>query len=285
MGTRFNTVIPNHDEELCEKFFRLSEIEVKRIEAKLSFFDKDSIVSQINREASEREVFLDEEMFEILQICLDYQRLTYGAFDITMRRLIEFYFQNPDAIETSLRSCVNSIKLNPTTKSVHYTNNETQIDFGGFGKGYALTKVKKLLDEQNIPSAFISFGESSIMTKGNHPSGHGWKVGINDYSSNSDSAFTFNLFDESLSTSSNYFIDDSGDLIFKANVIDPTTGNLKREIETVSVKSTSPLECEILSTALINLSHDKIAYLKNEFRCIEIVRINYFNSNKSVICY
>lgn len=285
MGTRFNAVIPKEDDEICERLFRMIESEVKRIEAKLNYFDKASTVAQINEHAFHREIKLDDEMFEILLVCFDYHKLTFGAFDITMRRVVEYYNQNPEADVSNLGSRMDSILLNRDAKSIRFADEEAKIDLGGFGKGYTLSRVKKILDDSPIESAFISFGESSILAKGNHPNGKGWRVGLNDYLSNSTTAYTFDLYDESFSTSSNYFKDDTGQLVFKTNVINPITGNLKREIETVSVKSASPLECEIFSTAFMNLTDEQIAFIKKEFKSIEIVRINYFNNEKTITCF
>lgn len=281
MGTRFNTVIPNADEELCERLFRMIQSEVKRIEAKLNYFDTGSIVAQINEQAFLSEVKLDDEMYELFSICLDYHNLTFGAFDITMRRIVEYYNQNPEAAESKLGSRMNSVILNRNSRSIRFSDKEAKIDFGGFGKGYALSRVKKLLDNSPIESAFVSFGESSILSKGNHPNGRGWKVGINDYWTD-DTAYSFDLFNESISTSSNYFKDDTGQLIFKVNVINPITGDLKRVREIVSVKSVSPLVCEILSTAFMNLTDEQITSIKNELKNIEAVRINYSNDRKII---
>jgi len=282
MGTRFNAVFPNADDELCERLFRMIENEVKRIEAKLSCFDKGSLLAQINDQAFRHEKKLDDEMFGILCLCVEYNKKTFGAFDITMRRLVEHYEKNPQANDTNLGSCFSSIILNHDVKSISFLDEETKIDLGGFGKGYALSRVKKILDDSPIENVFISFGESSVLAKGNHPSGKGWKVGINDYSSNNNSAYTFDLMNESISTSSNYFKDDSGQLIYKTNIINPKTGLLKRDIETISVKSVSPLECEVLSTAFMNLTDEQIILIKNDFNELEVVKINYLNSKKTI---
>lgn len=282
MGTRLHVVFPNADEELCERLFRMIENEVNRIELKLSYFLSESFVSKINNEALRAAVKLDSEMLEIFKLCLDYNKLTLGAYDLTMRRLVDFFKQNPDATETNLASCMQFIELDEEKNTIQFTDEGTKIDLGGFGKGYALEKVRRMINDTPIENAFISFGESSILTKGKHPSGNSWQVGINDYSNSGESVYTFELENGSVSTSSNYFVDDSGQLQIKINVINPITASIKKEIETISVKSKSPLEAEILSTALFNLSDEQIAFVKEKLNKIEIVKINYCNGETSI---
>lgn len=280
MGTRLNVVLPNADDELCERLFRMIENEVNRIELKLSYFIPESFVSRINNEAFESEVKLDPEMWEILNQCLDYNKLTFGAFDITMRRLVDFYRQNPDEAKTDFTSCMKCIQLDEIENTIRFTDENTKIDLGGFGKGYALEKLQKLITDSPLESAFISFGESSIFAKGKHPSGKVWQVGLNDYINSGHSVYTFELENGSVSTSSNYFLDDAGQLKFKTNVVDPITGSIKKEIETVSVKSRSPLEAEILSTAMLILNNEQISAVK--INKVEIVKISYHNGEASI---
>lgn len=282
MGTRMNVVLPHSDEELCERIYKMIKHEVERIEIKLSYFLPHSLVSEINNRAYEADLKVDSEMWQILKICLDYNRLTFGAFDITMRKLVAFYKLNSDLDETELTSCMENIKLNDDLQSIRFLDDSTKIDFGGFGKGYALEKVQKLITDSPIESAFVSFGESSIITKGNHPSGKTWQVGINNYNNSGSAGYTFELVNDSISTSSNYFLDDSGQLTFKANVINPITGKLKKEIETVSVKCKSPIEAEIFSTAFMNLRDDQIRTIKEKYIDIEVVRINFDNAELSL---
>jgi thiamine biosynthesis lipoprotein len=283
MGTRFNAVLPNADEELCEHLFRMIENEVKRIEEKYNYFDESSLVSKINRNAFKSELELDDEMFEIISLCVDYHKLTLGAFDITMRRLIDFYNQNPEANKSELGSCMKAISLNRGNKSIRFLDEETKIDFGAFGKGYALKKVKRMVEESYFENAFFSFGESSILALGNHPNGIGWKIGIKDYSTTDSTAYTDILFNESISTSANYFKNDYGELIYKTNVINPLNSSFNKSIETISVKSIDPVECEILSTAFINLNDDQIKEIKNNLR-IEIIRVRYLEKDKIITC-
>ena len=286
MGSRFNAVFPYEDDGLCEKLFHLIKNEVIRLEAKLSYFDEKSVVSEINRSASKSAIELDDEMFDVIKTSLSYSEKTSGSFDITMRPIIETILadkKNGNG-DRELKSRLAEIELDDEQKTIRYKSDLTKIDFGGFGKGYALEKIKQLIINSSMETAFISFGESSILTKGKHPSGKKWSVGINDIFNPGESLYAFDLEDESISSSSNYYSDDSGRVQKKVNVINPFTAKPVDELGILSVKSSSPLEAEILSTAFLVMDDSQIQNAIHEFKNLEVVKILY-NDNKPNIKY
>jgi FAD:protein FMN transferase len=282
MGTRFNAVLPAEDEEMCERLFKSIEREVIRVEKMLSYFDSSSDVAIINRDAHACPVKIDEELFSLLKSCLNYNDLTLGAFDITLRPVIERHKrgeQGDAVINEAKKTLAEKIEMNVENRTVHFKDKETRIDFGGAGKGYALEKIKVMLNNSPMESAFISFGESSIWAKGNHPNGKDWGVGIKDFLNPDESIHTFFLSDCSLSSSSNYYWDESGQLCNKVNVINPFTQSVANEMSIVSVKSGSPVEAEVLSTALLVLNDDQIDVVLDKFTGIEVIKICYEEGN------
>jgi FAD:protein FMN transferase len=281
MGSRFNAVFPFNNQEICEHIYNSIQNEVLRIEFKLSYFDQNSEVSKINNTAYSSTVKLDSELFNILKTCIDYSKITSGAYDITLRPIIEYIEGNGKAPNPGKQSYLDQIELDEANKSIHFGNDKVKIDFGGFGKGYALEKVKLLLDNSPIENAFISFGESSIFAKGKHPRGDCWQVGIKNFFDAKDSLHTFNLSNSSISSSGNYYIDDTGQLCSKVNVINPASGKCVDELSVVSIKSDSPLEAEILSTAFLVMEDENIYKIMDRFKNVEAIKIHY-SENKPI---
>lgn len=54
------------------------------------------------------------------------------------------------------------------------------LDFGGFGKGFALDCAAQVLRASGVASALLSAGESSIAVIGEHPLGGGWPFALPD---------------------------------------------------------------------------------------------------------
>ncbi|MDP4175251.1 MAG: FAD:protein FMN transferase [Bacteroidota bacterium] len=274
MGSRFNLVLPSSDDELCEQLSNEIEKEVKRLESKLSYFDTSSQVYRINKEAYKKEIEIDDELFKIIKTCFKYHEITFGAFDITLRPVIEHLKSGETHID-SPHSQFDNIILDESRRTVHYLNNNVKIDFGGFGKGYALEKVKRLIDSSLFKNAFISFGESSILVKGSHPKGKFWCVGIKDFYQTESAVHQFKMVDKSVSSSSNYYLDDNGKLCYKLSIINPFKSVPAEDISIVSVLSESPLTAEILSTALLVLEDYKIQEIIRKVECLEVIKIVY----------
>lgn len=268
-----NILLPSSDEEICERVFHLIQNEVKRIENKLSYFLPHSDLSYINNHAAIKPIEIDEEMISIFRTCEQYKQLTFGAFDITMRSFIESIKSEPGTDKAKIETPNRHYLLDQN--KIRFINEFTKIDLGAFGKGYALEKIHNLLVRSKIENAFMSFGESSILVKGKHPKGDCWKVGINDLLNSGKSIYTFNLVDSSVSTSSNYYLDDSGQIIKKQHIMNPFTETWFNGICSMSVASKSPVQTEILSTAFLVMDDEQIRKAINNFANVKAIRISY----------
>ena len=273
MGSRLNVVLPHADAELCERLFSRIRAEVDRVESRLSRFQPGSDISRINRSAHRGGVALDDELFAILDTCLCYAELTGGAFDITLGQ----GGAGPAA------SHLHEIVLDREKRSIAFARAGIRLDLGGFGKGYALERIRPLLGAAPVAHAFISFGESSILVKGTHPHGAAWPVGIRDLYHPERPACSFALCDQALSSSSNYRVEDDGRLEQRAHVIDPCTGTPVTGTGIACVIGNSPLQAEILSTAFLVLDENRIGAVLDQLEeRVEVVRISYRGTRATV---
>lgn len=280
MATRFYVLIPGLEGGAGDELFQKIKDEVYRIESRLSRFIKESEISKINREAFEADVETDEECFEILSACKYGWNMTDGAFDITLRPLMDYWKGEENQSEERLKTLRDSVgmqhvDLNEKEQTVRFKNELIELDLGGFGKGYALEKVKQMIESSAAESAFISFGGSSVLAVGAHPAGGNWKIGINNYKSPGNSIHEFRVSDGSVSTSSNFYLNDDGKLQHHQHVINPKTGKAHDHFSAASVSAKSPMLAEMLSTACLLLPDEKIRELIQKYQDIEIIRVNY----------
>ncbi len=217
MHTRMDLLLCMENPEISSWVVNEIKDEVQRLELLANRFDTQSELSKINRDASVLPVTISRELSGIISDCIDYYHLTDGCFNITVNSL------------ENLKDTISLIELDLSVPSVYYRHTGVQIDLSGYIKGYALRSVKKILLRYQISDALVSFGNSSIMAMGNHPSGKGWKV---------DCA----LFDECLTTSGN-----SPDHL---HIIQPETGKYVHPFSPISVITADPAIGEVLSTAL-----------------------------------
>ncbi len=277
MGTRFNLLIPGIDKHKGGEVFSSVKGELIRIEKLLSRFLPDSEISRINLKAYENTLQLPDEVFNIIEDCVRYNKLTYSCFDIGTGKITDYLKgENPEFnfnVSADLTG-VKNIVLDSQKKTIRFLSPYVSIDLGGYGKGYALQKVVMILKESGIDNAYISFGESSVTCLGRHPYGDYWPVGIQDFYNKEKSIATFKVVDGSVSTSGN---------LQNNHIVNPVTGEPVTKKMSVSVKSASPVVAEVLSTAFMVATDKQINRILNSFPGEEVIRIEYDN-NSHYIC-
>lgn len=292
MNTRCSVVLPDAEHNLGERVFHDLKMEAVRIESKLSRFLPDSELSRTNEQAYEKPVQLDSELFEILTTCKRYYDITEGAFDITLRPLMNYWndpaeegYSGPSFDELFKHVGMSHLHIDEEKHSVSFDNEYIEIDLGGFGKGYTLKMMEKLIRKRGIENAFISFGESSVLTLGHHPAGDHWKVSINNYQNPGNSVHEFAINDGSISTSANFYLADNGKLQNHRHVIDPFKGVPIENCFTVTVCDRSPLVAEILSTAFLVSSDDVIQKTLKKMDGTSAVKVEYSDAYPQVQRY
>ncbi len=273
MGTRFNLLLPGIDASRGDLLFSECVEELNRLENLLSCFLHTSEISHLNENAMNHPVEVSEELFEILADCHVFNSRTEGLFDISIGKAIDHWNGklNIDDLYPDF-DChgSNAIILDEKSMTVSFLSPFIKLNLGGYGKGYAMNNIRKMLKVSGISSAFISFGESSVSVLGKHPHGEFWPVGIQDFYDKEKTIAMFELVDQSVST--------SGNLEKRSHIIHPQSGKPIKEEKMISVKSISPLDAEVLSTALMVADERLIDNLLNEFQGIEIVKVEYNNN-------
>lgn len=283
MGTRFYALFPDLELAEGDRVFSRIQKEVERIESRISWFQPDSELSRINELAAHQTVELDDEMLDIMLVCQTCWELTDGLFDITLRPLLNYWrsAESPGTNESEFlqlkeRTGLDQVRIDEEKQELTFEREGVEIDLGGFGKGYALEKIKQILIELNVERAFISFGESSILAMGEHPAGGDWRIGINHYLKPGTSVFEFKVRDGSVSTSSNFHLTDRGSLEKHSHIINPMTGKPPESLSSVSVRFSSAVVAEMMSTAFLICTDDqRIRDVVSKYDGMEAIRVEY----------
>lgn len=241
MGTRLDALLFGEDPAALETLCRRMETEIRRVERLLSRFDAESALYQVNRDAVIYPVGMEEELWMVMQDCRRYFEWTDGCFDITRGRFGEVEFDD-------------------TNRTV-FLKGRAGFDLGGYGKGYALRQIRRLLDAEAVMRALINFGDSSILATGTHPHGDYWPVGIN-HPFTGVSMDVMHLRDSSLSVSGNKPAQ-------PAHIVNPETGAYVTGRKTVAVVADDPVDAEALTTALMVATPDQVENIVNRFKIIE----------------
>ena len=280
MGTRFNLLLPGIEKSDGDLLFSSCVQDLNRIENMLSCFMPDSDISQVNNHAFNRPVEINDELLDILTACLKYSEKTQGTFDISIGKIIDHWSgqaNEEDIKKLTVGTGTDKILLDRNYKTVRFATPHVKLNLGGYGKGYALQKIQDLLKEKEVTSAFISFGESSVSCIGKHPHGDYWPVGIQDYYQKDKSIATIKLVNQSVSTSGNMEINN--------HLIDPSNGMPVEEKKMISVRSSSAVTAEVLSTALMIADEHQLEAIQKAFQEEGFITIKYQNKKASIYKY
>lgn len=246
MHTVIEVLFVHEDERKAREICGAVRGLVTGLEQKLSRHIATSGLSMLN--SSSESVAVNEELYFSLELCEQLRAATGGYFDIaalSSSRHRPAYETLP--AEHKARRCDKGILL----------------DLGGFAKGFALEKVKKLLaGTYGIGSALINFGNSSVAGLGHHPLGDCWLVSP----AGKEEAHTFRLCNSALSISGKT----AG---VREHIIDPGTGSPASKDKDIAVLGQSALVCEILSTALYAAPREKWPAMLQNFAAYKVEEI------------
>lgn len=165
MATTFSLVlsVDSHDAKRAERVLESAHAEIAKLEDMLSRFKPESAVSVLNMAPVGVKVPLSEPIFSILNLSRLIERETLGAFSPVFDEL-----QNPIPME-------HGIAWNP--ESVWRVSRGACVDFGAIGKGFALDRVRLLIEREGFQDFFLSSGGSSHVLKGLADDGFPWEWG------------------------------------------------------------------------------------------------------------
>jgi FAD:protein FMN transferase len=159
---------------------------VQAFESKYSRFLPDSLVSRINRAAGREWVAVDAEMEQMLKLCDSLHFMTQGLLDPTALPLIWLWNWKaaeprlPSTVEiTAAMRLVGWSKLQRASGRVFLPEAGMALDFGGFGKEYAVDVVAQIAVDHGIDNVLVDFGHD-LRALGAPPGRPAWHIGLED---------------------------------------------------------------------------------------------------------
>jgi len=276
MGTVFELTIYAADKYIAEKTLNDVFQEINRLDYLMSNYKKESVLSELNKNASTEPADCNKELANVIEQSLRYSEITDGAFDITIGPLMKKWgffkkqgrIPGKEELESILESvsykniiieekAIKSLSNDPiTVKTVHFKNAGTQIDLGGIGKGYAVDMAAKVLKQNGISSALINFA-GNIYTFGTPPGKDSWVIGLQHPRESEGLLGTFEIKDKAVSTSGDYekFFTIEGKRY--SHIIDPRTGKPVEGIVSVTIVTDNATRADALSTGVFVLGLEK----------------------------
>ncbi len=215
-----------------ENYQKEIEAELQKVDNSLSPFNKNSIISRINRN---EDVAVDGMFKEVFELAETISKETDGAFDITVAPMVNvwgFGFKKgitpSKEVIDSIRALVGYHKVVLEAGHVKKQNPNIMLDCSAIAKGYGSDVVARLLKRKGIENFMVEIG-GEVVTRGNSEKRVPWRIGVNkptddSLNTNTELQTVLNVTDKAMATSGNYrnFYYKNGKKY--AHTIDPKTG-------------------------------------------------------------
>ena len=212
------------------EFERAAVAWVERFEARYSRFRPDSLVSRINEAAGRDWVEITEEDDALLKLCETLQFMTQGILDPTALPLIRLWNwkADPPVIPTAeaiaeARKKVGWAKVRREPGRIFLPVPGMALDFGGFGKEYAVDVVAQIALNQGIRDVLVDFGHD-LRGIGAAPGKPAWHIGLEDPRNPGTAWASVALRDRGIASSGDYIRRFVVEGRRYGHIIDPRTG-------------------------------------------------------------
>ena len=251
----------------------LAIAEVRRIEHKYSRYRADSVISQINAAAgSKHSIAVDSETQQLIEFAAQLFEASNGLFDCTsgvLRRVWDFRSQRlPE--QTSIDALLPLIGWHQVRwdgERVALTRQGMELDFGGFGKEYAVDRAAAVLASAGVEQALVNLG-GDVRVIGSHADGVPWQIGIREPrppENAPDQCFaTIPVTHGAIATSGDYERFIEVDSKRYCHVLNPRTGWPVTTWRSVSVVGTLCVQAGALSTIAMLKGEGAQAFLDAE---------------------
>ena len=248
MGTTIAVSLTATEKDAQLHFAQLREI-ARRYDAAFSAGEASSQLHKFNANVTQS-LELSGDLAAVIILAFELHTLTNGAFDPTLRPLIELWDikistapPSGGEIEQALAHCgIDKFNLVSEGDKLTVTKNDPAagLDLGAIAKGALLDAMMGYLDG-NVSGALLSIGGSSVGALGTKSGGVPYRVGVRNPENTSENYMALDLSEgKTLSVSGNYqqYFEHGGAIYH--HIMNPSTGQPAEAVGFQSVAAVLP---------------------------------------------
>jgi FAD:protein FMN transferase len=274
MGTQASLILVGGDSQRIDEAGRRFREVVDEVDAELSVYKPDSVISRLNREAGIKPVEVSPRTLRLLEVAKGYGERTGGAFDVTVGPVLDLWRldrghpaslpSEPDLRERLALVDYSRIELGDV--SAFLPKQDMSIDLGGIGKGYAVDVAWRECRKQKLTNFMVDIG-GNIRVSGEAARRQPWTISIR-------SPFEKSSTVASLAVPDGWAVASSGQYEQSVwiegrkygHIIDPRTGYPASGLAGVTVLAPDAMTADALSTSLFVLGPRQVPALLKETR-------------------
>ena len=269
MGTSWSVLVnagelPDSRRQLQAEFNAI----LNRVNMAMSSYLPESELSRINASDSAGWLTLSAPLLHVLQAAQQINRLTQGAFDITVGPLVELWGFGPERdfmvpadqqVNTALRLVgQGKLQLDVTAPALKKAHGGVYIDLSAIAKGYGVDEIAGYLDLLQLDNYLVEIG-GEIRARGVNDENRPWQIGIEQPAAGQRAVRkVIKLENMAMATSGDYrnYFEKGGSSY--PHTIDPRTGRpVTHGLASVTVLHPSAMLADAWATGLLVLGPER----------------------------
>jgi len=256
---------PHFSKEMCFKIFESAFDEVERIENLLTEF-RPSPLQKINEYSGIQSVCLPQEALSLIETSISFSERSGGIFDMTYPTLAHPLRESAKRGEvlsikeiSRLSSMIDYrlVKIDSKKREVFLPQKEMKLGLGGIGKGYAVDRAFKILEDAGLINFSVN-GSGDLRVHSHKEAPRKWRFGIRN-PFHSDSGAVMGLLEiesGAICTSGNDVNTFQSELKGHHHILNPKEPLFVGDFTSVSVYASTAMEADVQATILMNKRKD-----------------------------
>lgn len=238
---------------------------LQTVNERMSTWQPNTEISEFNASGGTEPFAISLDFAAVVRRALEFSAATDGAFDPTVKPLVDHWGFGPDADTAPLNELMQAVgwrKVRLENGALIKANPRLQLDLSAIAKGFGVDAVAEVIRSAGRSDFLVEIG-GEIVASGLNPKGKQWRVGVE--SPQAGAAFGDRIFQalelqgRALATSGDYRrfrAREDGSLY--SHIINPVTGMpAETDIASVSVLASSCMDADAIATALFVMGSEK----------------------------
>ncbi len=254
MGTFAAVTLIHPSREKADEAIGMAFEEMDRVGRLLDRYHTDSAVGTLNRDGFSSE--LPPEVLTVLSRSTHFHRISRGAFDVTVKPLVDLYKDHFETYHTPPGSQkINAALDLVDSRAICFRNNSVRFEKEGMGitldgiaKGYVIDCGMQVLIKNKIQHGLINAG-GDIRVIGGRAEKKPWTVAVQDPKKNGENVNKVRMINGAIATSGNYEVYFDREKLYH-HIMNPYNGSPAPEFRSVTVLAGNAMDADALSTAV-----------------------------------
>ncbi len=231
--------------------------EMDRVSRLLDRYQSSSPIGTLNRDGHLSDI--PPEVSVVLARSLYFNRVSGGAFDMTVKPIVDLYKEHfatheippSEAQMAKILDLVDADAVEFDGRNIRLAKDGMGITLDGIAKGYVIDCGADVIKQQGIKHALINVG-GDIRAIGGKGGKTQWRVAIQNPEKTGPYVDTLTMVDGAIATSGNYEIYFDREKLYH-HIVSPKTGRSPLQSISVTVLASNVMDADALSTSVFVL--------------------------------